>query len=67
MRYNVTVTPVPLELVPVPWWRRLWLMLLRRPMPTRCPEGTRPIKFEQSNGVVIFIPAARVEYEEAPL
>lgn len=59
--WNVTITPVPLELVPISRWHRLWLRILRRPMPTQAPEGTRAITLTSAEGRVIYIPAARIE------
>lgn len=64
MSQQFNVTAEAMLPAPCPWWRRAWLKLRRKPLPTIQPEGTRPFAFEYQDGDVtrrVYIPAARVE------
>jgi hypothetical protein len=63
-----TVTPESLLPAPCPWWRRVWLKLRRKPLPTIAPPGTQAVTFDlkQDDGTVVryHFPAARVQWQD---
>lgn len=65
-QYEFTAHAEAMLPAPCPWWRRWWLKLRRKPLPTIQPPGTRPLTFEyEEDGIKkrIFIPAARIDFD----
>lgn len=68
--FEFEVTPEPMLPAPCPWWRRWWLKLRRKPLPTIQPPGTQPFMFEYDNADGIhtrmYFPAARISTTPLP-
>jgi hypothetical protein len=59
---NLQFTAEAMIPAPCPWYRRFWLRLRRKPLPTIQPEGTRPILIDfVEDGIQkrLYFPAAR--------